>query len=379
MKEFDVLIVGRLAGNDLAFAEHLTRRGLKCCVARPEKARDEPGAIKSLTEYHREFGPDDIRYFGSPWAFASLARRSRLIISFTGYIISSLRWLWFARRWIGLPPVVNIMTGADITELAVERSPMGIVYRQHLRHSSLNWCTPYPHYIKSYFALRIPNAVFLRYPYYLPDRRSGRARPANADGVIRFFHGSNLDWKHTDNKPSRNTAKGNDRFLRALGRAVAAGLDAHCTLLDRGPDRHEARRLVDALGLSSRVTWLPHLDRDALMRQIEACDVVVDQFDVGGFGGFCVEAMALGKPVMIYLNEECMRIAYPEMPPVLNCRTEEEILERVMECGDRARLDELGRGAERWIREFHSWENCLDQFLFYYTVLTGHRVVDYGY
>jgi hypothetical protein len=88
--------------------------------------------------------------------------------------------------------------------------------------------------------------------------------------------------------------------------------------------------------------------------------------------------MSVGKPVMIYLQENCLRLLYPETMPVLNCRSEEEIYAAIMKCRDREYLQRLGREAKAWVFKYHDWETCLDQFLFYYTLLTGHKVVDYG-
>jgi len=102
-------------------------------------------------------------------------------------------------------------------------------------------------------------------------------------------------------------------------------------------------------------------------------------FDVGGLGGIAVEAMSMAKPVMIYIEENCQKILYPELSPVLNCHTEDEIYEQIMKCVDRTFLEGLGKKASQWVHRYHNWNNCLGQFLFYYTYLTGHRIIDYGW
>ena len=45
----------------------------------------------------------------------------------------------------------------------------------------------------------------------------------------------------------------------------------------------------------------------------EEADLVVDQLLVGWYGGFAVECMALGKPVICYVREEDLRFVEPEM------------------------------------------------------------------
>jgi len=71
---------------------------------------------------------------------------------------------------------------------------------------------------------------------------------------------------------------------------VHAGVD----LLIRGPDVEPTRRLVRALDLEDRVTFLPELRRPDLIRAMQEADLVVDQFDVGAFGTTALVAVAAG-------------------------------------------------------------------------------------
>jgi len=216
----------------------------------------------------------------------------------------------------------------------------------------------------------------MRYPYYLAPEPATAIR---SDGRLRFFHASHLDWKVNDPGINRWSAKGNDRFFRAFARATRDGLDAECVVLDRGPDRDEARLLARGLGLEDRITWLPQLSRDELFMEFARADVIVDQFDVGSYGGITIEAMSLGRPVMVYINSATARLVYPDPMPVLNCHSEEEIHAQLVRCRDRDYLVKLGADARAWVYKYHSWESCLDQFIFYYTLLTGDRVVHYGW
>lgn len=378
-KLFDVLVLGQLVGNDLLLAEHLSRKGLKCCVTRRmTSVSTVKEVIHNLPIYHTHFHESDIRWYRRRAEFLEVARESRLIVSFTGALINALGPLWFLRRFLTLPPVINMTTGSDITELAVESSAHGAIYRQYLRFVNLNWCATYPNAIKNILALRPPNVVFMLYPFHL----SPSCITHNVDrqsSTVRFFHCSHLDWKVRDPGRHRNSSKGNDRFLRAFARAVKNGLDAECVILDRGSDRMVGKDLVGKLGVAERFIWKPELTPQELMVEFSQADVVVDQFDAGGLGGIAIEAMSLAKPVMIYIEENCRKLLYPEPVPVLNCHTESEIYEQIMRCGDRAYLKALGQQARIWATKYHNWETCLDQFLFYYALLTGHQVVDYGW
>jgi glycosyltransferase involved in cell wall biosynthesis len=370
------MIIGDLVQNDLLFAEHLSRKGLKCCVLRKNKRISDTVTI--FSQYHTHFKDEEVITIHSAWEFLRYAKKCRLIVSFTGVLIYLLGFFWLFRPFLKLPPVINITTGSDITELANEKSVHGLIYRQYLHSVKLNWCVPYPYSIRNIFRYNIPRVVFMRYPYYLLDQ-DNKNRTNENNQTIFFFHVSHLDWKVNDPGENRNSSKGNDRFIRSFAKAVKSGLSAKCIILDRGPDREIAKKLIRDLGVENHFIWKPHLSRDELVNEYYKADVIVDQFDVGGFGGIAIEAMSTGKPVMIYIERNCARLIYPDDPPILNCHSEEEIYEQIMKCADRQFLERLGKEAREWVYKYHNWETCLDQFIFYYTLLTGHQIQDYGW
>jgi glycosyltransferase involved in cell wall biosynthesis len=380
-ERFDILITGGVANSDLIFAEQLSRRGLKCTVLRPAPADTTERTLPADTysSYQTHFPADHVRFYSNGFEFLSMVYKCELILSVTGGLLRGLGpLLWPIRSVLRLPPSVNVTTGSDITELAAEKSLRGFVYRQYLGFVDLNWCVPYPHAVKNIFALRIPNAVFMRFPYYLLGEVAQKPEPPRGNR-IRFFHPSHLDWKLNDAGTSRNSSKGNDRFIRAFARAIRQGLDAECVFLDRGKDRDAAKSLLRELGVGDRAIWRAELPRDELLKEIVRADVVVDQFDVGGLGGIATEAMSLSKPVMIHLDQGCAGLIYAEQPPVLNCHTEEEIYRQILDCKDWAALRRLGSNAREWVYRYHHWSTCFDLFLFHFTRLTGRKVVDYGW
>jgi hypothetical protein len=299
-----------------------------------------------------------------------------MVISLAGALVFGLGPLWPLRRILGAPPVVAYSTGADLSELAVERSIVGFVFRRYLRSVDVNWCGPYPSVLENVVRLRLPRIAFMAIPQ---DLRASEEMDIDADrhlrrsGPLMFFHGSNLDWGVTDAGPHRRSTKGNDRFIRAFAAAVGGGLDARLILVDRGPDRHVARRLLRELAIDDRVEWRPPLSRDDLWRAMIDADVVVDQFDIGALGGIAIEAMSLGAPVLTYVAEAA-RIEYgADLPPILNGAGESEIRARIAEAADRRVLHALGRRASAWAIAHHRWDHCLDRFVFCYENLTGRR------
>lgn len=79
--------------------------------------------------------------------------------------------------------------------------------------------------------------------------------------------------------PSHTRAKGTRFILDAVARLRNEGVKFEFILIEN-IDNAEARKLY------------------------EQCDLVIDQLLAGWYGGFAVEAMALGKPVISYIREE---------------------------------------------------------------------------
>jgi glycosyltransferase involved in cell wall biosynthesis len=91
--------------------------------------------------------------------------------------------------------------------------------------------------------------------------------------------------------PSQRWTKGTERILPAL-----------TALHDKG---------AIELTLAERLSW------DELRELVRGCDIVVDQFGVGSYGTFAVEAMAAGRPVVGYLDER-VHAAVGAHPPIVN-------------------------------------------------------------
>ena len=78
-----------------------------------------------------------------------------------------------------------------------------------------------------------------------------------------------------------------------------------------------AVELLRQEGLSFEFRILRRLTQQALYREIEACDVYVDELRCGSHGVTAVEAMAAGKPVVTYIREDLLD-KYPPGLPIIN-------------------------------------------------------------
>jgi glycosyltransferase involved in cell wall biosynthesis len=116
--------------------------------------------------------------------------------------------------------------------------------------------------------------------------------------------------------------------------------------------------------------WTPPLNKMKLIDYYNAADVVLDQFTIGTFGTVTPEAMACGKPVMLYFDREVHEWCYGEMPPVVSVRTENKIFIQLMELLDSSNhRAAIGHASREWISKYHGWELVADRHIEVYREL----------
>jgi len=97
---------------------------------------------------------------------------------------------------------------------------------------------------------------------------------------------------------------------------------------------------------------IENMTHSEAMELYNDADIVVDQLRLGTHGGFAVECMALGKPVITYLREESKEF-YPKSLPIVSASTESicEVLERLIING--SLRHDLGVRGRKYVEEFH--------------------------
>jgi glycosyltransferase involved in cell wall biosynthesis len=240
-------------------------------------------------------------------------------------------------------PYLAQTTGADITEVAQEKSVLGSLYRLALKKaqvvlfSNLNQ-------IQDVRRLGIERARFI--PFSIDtDKYSPKDSPRPGPGGVKtvFLHSSRLDWK----------SKGNDKFFRAFARFAAGHPGAVVYAPGAGPDVARTKALASELGITDKVIFLPKLTKDGILEYYRKADVVVDQFIIGGFGINALEAMSCAKPVLTYCDEKSCADCYGEVPPLLNARSEDDIARQLEKTLDMAYLADTGSRARAWVMKHH--------------------------
>jgi hypothetical protein len=93
------------------------------------------------------------------------------------------------------------------------------------------------------------------------------------------------------------------------------------------------------------------------MQLYESADVAIDQVLAGWYGGFAVEMMAMGKPVMCWIREEDM-VFVPDAlradMPILNIRPEHLVDDIRAVLKMRARWPEWSNASRDFVMKWHN-------------------------
>jgi glycosyltransferase involved in cell wall biosynthesis len=213
--------------------------------------------------------------------------------------------------------------------------------------------------------LGLENYVFIPHPLdetkYTPGPSELRAELEGQGFDFVLLSPSRHDW----------AIKGTDRLLRAFAELVhSQRRKAVLLLFDWGQEVGRSRALVEELGIEPNVRWSRPLPKLRLIDAYRAADVVLDQFLIGTFGAVAPEAMACGCPVVMAFRPELHTWCFPELPPVVDARTTEDIhgaLVRLAE--DAARREALGWEGRAWIERHHGWRLVVDRHLAIYEEL----------
>lgn len=175
--------------------------------------------------------------------------------------------------------------------------------------------------------------------------------------------------------------KGNDRLYRALGRLHREGKLFTLLVIAKGDvDERAAKELMKSLGIEDRVIWLPLMPRHELIRWYHVADVAAGDFVNGALGSISLEAMACACPLLMFMHvkpegEDFLSPydMFPELPPVLNARTDDDIYQELVRYVDRpSDLEAVGRTSREWVMKHGSGVPVAQRFLaLYQKILAG--------
>jgi hypothetical protein len=151
----------------------------------------------------------------------------------------------------------------------------------------------------------------------------------NKNELVIFQHGRQ-EWEENEDIKVNITenSKGNQKLIYAFAEFLKiTKLQAHLILFEYGSAWQKSKELVQKLGISNYITWMPLMPRKEIFIGISLCDIGVGELDSSYFSyGAVYEFLALAKPVIHYRNDELYKDKYPEMYPMYSANTKEQVL-----------------------------------------------------
>lgn len=96
---------------------------------------------------------------------------------------------------------------------------------------------------------------------------------------------------------------------------------------------------------------------DEAMTIYRDADIAIDQIRAGWYGGFAVELMAMGKPVMCHIREADLKFVMPAMAaelPILQLRPDNLAADLASAIENADMLPELGRRSRAFVQRWHN-------------------------
>ena len=353
-----ILFIGAIRRNGYATVKHLRELGLECDIVLPKdhipnvfyqnQMNDIPSWVKIMDDRPRSI-------------FLKIMRKLKTNLRFNSYDFIHSRCLgalFFFKPGI---PYVEQSVGSDMRELAVQSGGSGKRIIRHYRNAKKVIISQTDH-IRICKRLNLRNYVYIPLladsKNYFPDRST--IDFGNYDLTI--FHPAHLDWTYTygdrsaekgNNKKYRSSTKGNDRLIKAFCKLVKSGCKALLIMLERGIDVKETKELITDLGITKHVIWRKEMDNLMLRQYFSSVDVVADQFDCGSLGLIAYGAMLCGAPVIGFLDEESAKLCYEELPPIINCHSEDQLYCSLTNMKSQD-LKEIGTNSRKWVLKHHS-------------------------
>lgn len=155
-----------------------------------------------------------------------------------------------------------------------------------------------------------------------------------------------------------------DVLLRAMPDVRRVYPDARLAIVGQGPDRHRLERIAWNLGLASSVHFYGYLDRQTRDNLLARAWVAVCPSAFEGFGVICLEANALGTPVVASqvagLKDAVLDGRTGHLVPYGDSAVLADALTDLV--GDPAKRLAMGQAGREWAAA-HSWDQSAHEFL----------------
>lgn len=190
--------------------------------------------------------------------------------------------------------------------------------------------------------------------------------PQPLNTPMRIFCGSRLNWASLMPEGAVEIDyKGAEIMVKGLAMFVGTtGIPLEIRLVRKGMHVKETMGLVSELGLERHVVWLDEMTQKEVETEYRRADVVFDQLGRGVVGMVCMDAMAIGRPVIANARPEILEPLMGTPSPVCQASTPEEVSRQIRHLhsnpGERERI---GLASRKYVEQYCSSvalaERCL--------------------
>ena len=163
---------------------------------------------------------------------------------------------------------------------------------------------------------------------YMTDLEKNQLQPPPDNSTIRVLCMARLTWKKPkgDKITCEMDYKGSDIMIRGLGLFFrVTGIRLDIRLIKKGAHIPEIVQLLEEEGIADQVTWLEEMSHMAVLEENKAADIIFEQLGVGLVGLGCMDAMAIGRPVIANGRPDIMKRVFGEELPICHATNAEEV------------------------------------------------------
>ena len=180
--------------------------------------------------------------------------------------------------------------------------------------------------------------------------------------------------------PDPASNKGNDILLLGVAEAISKeAVNPLLALIEKGKDVPASKALITKLGIANNVLWIPQTSRENLRYYYSVADVVADEFFWdSGAPLIALEALSLGKPLLIHMSHSYERVAQRPSYPCLNVRTPGEIRSVLTDfAGNKEKYRDIGRKGRDWVEKYYG-DGLVDEYIrLFEHILSGKDVAEF--
>ena len=224
----------------------------------------------------------------------SLAKSQQIGIAYCFYETENVQLLLRVSKQLGYPKVVMRMAGIQWYEMCLRDPSLVPVYCDIFnRIDAVNYISSGLQNMVEDRLAELQMTVQFKYAFVADIGSSVRpGRTASYDSLLAEPFRVVMATRFS------NYQKRHDVLVRAIA-ALGSAYSVCLTLIGDGGQRANIQKLVDQLGITDRVEFVPFLAQDALWSEFQASHLLCHACDHEGLGKIIIEAMAVGLPVLV--------------------------------------------------------------------------------